>query len=81
MACQMTRTHLPYENTASKKKEACCWAQVAPNVSVEDLDELSSLLQVPLVAGTVNRAVMWSERAWWPMTGQLSAGLTPQLQS
>ncbi|EIE19393.1 eukaryotic initiation factor [Coccomyxa subellipsoidea C-169] len=28
---------------------------VAPNVSVEDLDELSSLLQVPLVAGTVNR--------------------------
>lgn len=31
------------------------WAQVAPNVSVEDLDELSSLLQVPLVAGTVNR--------------------------
>jgi hypothetical protein len=30
-------------------------AQVAPSVSVEDLDELSSLLQVPLVAGTVNR--------------------------
>ena len=29
--------------------------QVAPSVSVEDLDELSSLLQVPLVAGTVNR--------------------------
>ncbi|KAK9837332.1 hypothetical protein WJX81_006755 [Elliptochloris bilobata] len=28
---------------------------VAPSVSVEDLDELSSLLQVPLVAGTVNR--------------------------
>ncbi len=30
-------------------------AQVAPQTSVEDLDELSSLLQVPLVAGTVNR--------------------------
>jgi len=37
----------------------CCFTNqgglVAPNVSVEDLDELSSLLQVPLVAGTVNR--------------------------
>ena len=32
-----------------------CACQVAPSVSVEDLDELSSLLQVPLVAGTVNR--------------------------
>lgn len=31
------------------------FAQVHPNTSVEDLDELSSLLQVPLVAGTVNR--------------------------
>ena len=28
---------------------------MAPQTSVEDLDELSSLLQVPLVAGTVNR--------------------------
>jgi translation initiation factor 6 len=28
---------------------------VAPGTSLEDLDELSSLLQVPLVAGTVNR--------------------------
>lgn len=28
---------------------------VAPGASVEELDELSSLLQVPLVAGTVNR--------------------------
>ncbi len=28
---------------------------VAPGTTVEDLDELSSLLQVPLVAGTVNR--------------------------
>jgi len=28
---------------------------VAPSTSVEELDELSSLLQVPLVAGTVNR--------------------------
>jgi len=28
---------------------------VNPSTSVEDLDELSSLLQVPLVAGTVNR--------------------------
>ena len=26
-----------------------------PRTSVEDLEELSSLLQVPLVAGTVNR--------------------------
>lgn len=26
-----------------------------PHTSVEDLDELSSLLQVPLMAGTVNR--------------------------
>jgi translation initiation factor 6 len=29
--------------------------QVHPKTSVEDQDELSSLLQVPLVAGTVNR--------------------------
>jgi translation initiation factor 6 len=29
--------------------------QVSPHTTVEDLDELSSLLQVPLVAGTVNR--------------------------
>ena len=29
--------------------------QVHPQTSVEDLDELSSLLQVPIVAGTVNR--------------------------
>jgi len=28
---------------------------VHPSTSIEDLDELSSLLQVPLVAGTVNR--------------------------
>lgn len=28
---------------------------VAPGTSVEDMEELSSLLQVPLVAGTVNR--------------------------
>ena len=28
---------------------------VHPQTSIEDLDELSSLLQVPLVAGTVNR--------------------------
>jgi len=28
---------------------------VHPRTSVEDLDELSSLLQVPLVAGTINR--------------------------
>ena len=28
---------------------------VPPKTSVEDLDELSSLLQVPLVAGTVKR--------------------------
>ena len=37
----------------------CCFTNqggiVAPQTSVEDLDELSSLLQVPLVAGTVNR--------------------------
>jgi translation initiation factor 6 (eIF-6) len=29
--------------------------QVHPKTSVEDLEELSSLLQIPLVAGTVNR--------------------------
>ena len=29
--------------------------QVHPRTTVEDLDEISSLLQVPLVAGTVNR--------------------------
>lgn len=29
--------------------------QVHPHTSVEDLDELSTLLQIPLVAGTVNR--------------------------
>lgn len=29
--------------------------QVHPRTSVEDLDELSTLLQVPMVAGTVNR--------------------------
>ena len=29
--------------------------QVHPRTTVEDLEELSSLLQVPLVAGTVNR--------------------------
>jgi translation initiation factor 6 len=28
---------------------------VHPRTSVEDIEELSSLLQVPLVAGTVNR--------------------------
>lgn len=28
---------------------------VHPKTSIEDLDELSSLLQIPLVAGTVNR--------------------------
>jgi len=29
--------------------------QVHPHTSVEDLEELSTLLQIPLVAGTVNR--------------------------
>jgi translation initiation factor 6 len=29
--------------------------QVHPRTTVEDLEELSSLLQIPLVAGTVNR--------------------------
>jgi translation initiation factor 6 len=29
--------------------------QVHPHTTIEDLDELSTLLQVPLVAGTVNR--------------------------
>eukprot|EP00898_Chlorokybus_atmophyticus_P005532 jgi/Chlat1/5980/Chrsp4S06299 len=37
----------------------CCFTNqgglVHPQTSIEDLDELSSLLQVPLVAGTVNR--------------------------
>ncbi|XP_061985040.1 eukaryotic translation initiation factor 6-2-like [Populus nigra] len=31
------------------------YGQVHPRTSIEDLDELSTLLQVPLVAGTVNR--------------------------
>ncbi len=47
------------EGDNTRKKKATCQVaalvQVAPSVSVEDLDELSSLLQVPLVAGTVNR--------------------------
>lgn len=30
-------------------------AQVHPKTAVEDQDELSSLLQLPVVAGTVNR--------------------------
>lgn len=29
--------------------------QVHPHTSIEDMDELSTLLQVPLQAGTVNR--------------------------
>lgn len=37
----------------------CCFTNqgglVHPQTSIEDLDELSSLLQIPLVAGTVNR--------------------------
>ncbi len=33
----------------------CSDPQVHPQTSVEDLDELSSLLQIPLVAGTANR--------------------------
>eukprot|EP00049_Salpingoeca_infusionum_P006610 m.109170 g.109170 ORF g.109170 m.109170 type:complete len:309 (-) comp13366_c1_seq4:234-1160(-) len=32
-----------------------CHFQVHPHTSVQDQDELSSLLQIPLVAGTVNR--------------------------
>ena len=31
------------------------WCQVHPRTSLEDQEELSSLLQIPLVAGTVNR--------------------------
>jgi len=37
----------------------CCFSNqgglVHPQTSIEDLDELSSLLQIPLVAGTINR--------------------------
>ena len=33
----------------------CVSVQVHPKTTVEDLEELSSLLQIPLVAGTVNR--------------------------
>jgi translation initiation factor 6 len=31
------------------------WSQVHPKTSLEEQEELSSLLQIPLVAGTVNR--------------------------
>lgn len=31
------------------------WLQVHPKTSLEEQEELSSLLQIPLVAGTVNR--------------------------
>ncbi|KAL2347608.1 hypothetical protein Fmac_001608 [Flemingia macrophylla] len=34
---------------------AILFVQVHPHTSIEDLDELSTLLQVPMVAGTVNR--------------------------
>lgn len=33
----------------------CVAVQVHPRTSLEDQEELSSLLQIPLVAGTVNR--------------------------
>lgn len=37
----------------------CCFTNqgglMHPQTSIEDLDELSSLLQIPLVAGTINR--------------------------
>ena len=51
----LTSTQSCAHQMAALPKEDVGWVQVAPNVSVEDLDELSSLLQVPLVAGTVNR--------------------------
>lgn len=36
--------------------QACLiYTKVHPSTPVEDQDELSSLLQVPLVAGTINR--------------------------
>ncbi|CAL4964130.1 unnamed protein product [Urochloa decumbens] len=41
--------------TAGRPETLSIIMQVHPQTSVEDLDELSTLLQVPLVAGTVNR--------------------------
>ena len=47
----------------------CCFTNqgglVHPKTSIEDLDELSSLLQVPLVAGTVNRGSDVISAAKW----------------
>jgi len=43
------------DHRPSTKILCLVYGQVHPRTSIEDLDELSTLLQVPLVAGTVNR--------------------------
>ncbi|VAH76283.1 unnamed protein product [Triticum turgidum subsp. durum] len=46
---------LPHTTNDQGKKERGPSLSSSPHTSVEDLDELSTLLQVPLVVGTVNR--------------------------
>jgi translation initiation factor 6 len=43
------------DHRTSTKILCLVYRQVHPRTSIVDLDELSTLLQVPLVAGTVNR--------------------------
>jgi translation initiation factor 6 (eIF-6) len=57
-----SRSRIPVLGDFESVDDSCLGAvnvavllQVHPQTSVEDLDELSSLLQVPLVAGTCNR--------------------------
>jgi hypothetical protein len=38
----------------------CELAQVHPKCSIEEQEELSALLQIPLVAGTINRGMFFS---------------------
>ena len=62
LSCPGSPAHIRTNSFLSSVLIICCIPplllpplQVHPHTSVEDLDELSSLLQVPLVAGTVNR--------------------------
>ncbi|MCO5550369.1 hypothetical protein L7F22_003853 [Adiantum nelumboides] len=50
-------------------------ALVHPKTSLADQDELSSLLQVPLVAGTINRGSDLIGAAFWSMIGLPFCGL------